>query len=179
MSERDAIQRGFDQFGKEAGGEKKLGSWYRRSDEVISISNLQKSQYGPSYYFNQSFWLREIADEKFPKAHKAHIVARLDDLLPDQEQRVTELLDLEHPMPDDERERQLVALLNERLLPLIERGDSIKGLRFMVDDGTFAGAGIRGPARRRWRLSSRPDQAANGGVEAIDSSPSLCNSFNA
>lgn len=49
-------------------------------------------------------------------------------------------------MPDDERE--LVALLSERLLPLIERGDSVKGLRSLVDDGTFAGGGIRGSAQQ-------------------------------
>jgi hypothetical protein len=72
----------FDQFGKEAGLEKKSGSWYGRSDEVISISNLQKSQYGPQYYFNQAFWLRQLGDERFPKENKSHIRARLGSLLP-------------------------------------------------------------------------------------------------
>src|SRR6476659_6179213 len=46
MAERNAIQRAFDDF---AGFEKKSGSWYRISGEVISVSNLQKSQYGPVY----------------------------------------------------------------------------------------------------------------------------------
>jgi hypothetical protein len=30
VSERDAVQRAFDQFGKESGFEKRSGSWYSR-----------------------------------------------------------------------------------------------------------------------------------------------------
>lgn len=147
MSERNAVQRAFDQFGSEAGLEKRSGSWYRRGDEVISISNLQKSQYGPQYYFNQGFWLRELGDERFPKSHHAHIVTRLEDLLPDAEQRITQMLDLEYDLPECERVDELVTLLQGRLLPLIERASTLTGLRSMVDDGLFAGAGIRGPAQ--------------------------------
>jgi hypothetical protein len=147
MSERNAVQRGFDRFGQEAGFEKKSGSWYRRGDEVIAISNLQKSQYGPQYYFNQGFWLRQLDDEPFPKSNLAHIAARIEDLLPEVEQRIGELLDLEFEMPDEQRVGELAALLKEHLLPLIERGASIAGLRSMVDDGTFVAAGIRGPAQ--------------------------------
>lgn len=147
MSERNAVQQAFDQFGKETGFEKKSGSWYRRGDEVISISNLQKSQYGLQYYFNQGFWLRAIDDEKFPKSNRAHIVTRLEDLLPDAEQRIAQLLDLDYELPDEERIDELVTLLRERLRPLIERGSTVAGLRSMVDDGTFSHAGIRGPAQ--------------------------------
>ncbi len=147
MSERNAVQLGFDRFGREAGFEKKSGSWYGRGDEVIAISNLQKSQYGPQYYFNQGFWLRQLDDEAFPKSNLAHIAARIEDLLPDVEQRVGELLDLEFEMPEEQRVDELVALLKDHLLPLIERGGSIAGLRSMVDDGTFVAAGIRGPAQ--------------------------------
>jgi hypothetical protein len=147
MSERNAVQRGFDRFGQEAGFEKKSGSWYRRGAEVIAISNLQKSQYGPQYYFNQGFWLRQLDDELFPKSNLAHIAARIEDLLPEVEQGIGELLDLEFEMSDEQRVDELAALLKERLLPLIERGASIAGLRSMVDDGTFVAAGIRGPAQ--------------------------------
>jgi Domain of unknown function (DUF4304) len=147
MSERNAVQRGFDRFGQEAGFEKKSGSWYRRGDEVISISNLQKSQFGAQYFFNQGFWLRQLDDEPFPKSNVAHIAARIEDLLPEVEERVGELLDLEFEMPEEQRVDELVGLLNEHLLPLIERGGSIAGLRSMVDDGTFVAAGIRGPAQ--------------------------------
>lgn len=148
MSERDAVQRAFDQFGKEAGFEKKSGSWYGRSDEVVSISNLQKSQYGPQYYFNQAFWLRQLGDERFPKENQSHIRARLGSLLPPEDaEKLKQLLDLEYELPDEQRVNELVTQLRERLLPLIERGSSVAGLHSMLDDGTFAHAGIRGPAQ--------------------------------
>ena len=147
MSRRNALQAAFDRFGTENGFEKKSGSWYRRSDEVIAVSNLQKSQYGPQYYFNQGFWLRELNDVRYPRSNEAHIVARLEDLVPEVEQRLGELLDLECEMSDEQRIGELVALLGERLLPLIERAVTIAGLRTLIDDGTFAAAGIRGPAQ--------------------------------
>jgi hypothetical protein len=146
MSERNAVQRAFDQLGKEAGFEKKSGSWYRRGDEVIAVSNLQKSQYGPKYYFNQGFWLRQVADERFPKDHKCHIRARVEDLLPEDASRIEQLLDLDYAMPDEQRVEELVALLNDRLLPLIERGSTVAGLRALRDEGVFRTAGVTGPA---------------------------------
>lgn len=147
MSERNAVRHAFDRFGKSAGLEKKSGSWYHHSDEVISVVNLQKSQYGPQYYVNQGFCLREVDNERYPKSHQAHIVTRVEDLVPEIEEQLNVLLDLERDMPDERRIDGLVMLLNQRLLPLIERGDSIAGLRSMVEDGTLAGAGIRGSAQ--------------------------------
>jgi hypothetical protein len=147
MSERNAVQLAFDQFGKESGFEKKSGSWYRCGDEVIAVSNLQKSQYGPLYYFNQAFWLRQLGDERFPKENKSHIRARLGSLFPEESSRIEQLLDLDHQMPDEQRIEELVGLLRDRLLPLIERGDSVAGLRALLDEGAFKAAGIRGPAQ--------------------------------
>lgn len=155
MSARNVVQQAFDRFGQDAGFEKKSGSWYRRSDEVISISHLQKSQYGPQYYVNQGFWLRGLDDQRYPKSSRAHIVARAEDLAWEVEQRVGELLDLEYEMPDEQRAEELIALLNAHLLPLIERGDATVGLRAMVDDGTLSGARISGPAQVALGLRAR------------------------
>lgn len=148
MSERNAVERAFDQFGKGAGFEKRSGSWYGRSDEVISISNVQKSQYGAQYYVNQAFWLRQLGDEHFPKEYESHIRARSGSLLPPADsERLQQLLDLDYELPDEHRVDELVTRLRERLLPLIERGTSVAGLRSMLDDGTFTHALIRGPAQ--------------------------------
>lgn len=147
MSDRNAVQKAFDRFGELPGFEKKSGSWYRRGHEVISVSNLQKSQYGPKYYFNQAFWLRQLGDERFPKDYKCHIVARLGALFPDKETRINQLLDLEQHMPDEQRIEELVDLLRTRLLPLIERAGSLAGLRALVDEGVFKAAGVSGSAQ--------------------------------
>jgi hypothetical protein len=147
MSERNAVQQAYDRFGQENGFEKKSGSWYRQGEEAIGTVNLQKSQYGPQYYLNVGFWLRELGDERHPKLTDWHISARIEDLVPEVEERIGQLLDLEHPMPDDERSTELVALLNDRLLPLLERGSTVAGLRSMRADETFIAAVIRVPAQ--------------------------------
>ncbi len=147
MTERDAVQQAFDRFGRDAGFEKKSGSWYQQGEEVIAVSNLQKSQYGPSYYFNQAFWLRQLGDERYPKVNKCHVQSRLEGLLPDAERRIHELLDLEHPMSEEDRINEFVSLLERELLPVIEQGSSIGGLQAMLQAGKLARAGITGPAQ--------------------------------
>jgi hypothetical protein len=137
MSKRNAVHRGFDRFGKESGGEKKSGGWYWRSDEVIAVVDLQKSQYGPKYYVNVAFWLRALGEERFPKTSNAHLWVRLG-ALPGVERETAEcLLNLECDVPEEQRVDGLSALLATSVVPLIDRGSSLDGLRSMVDDGTF------------------------------------------
>jgi hypothetical protein len=76
----------FDKFAAGAGFVKKSGSWYRASDEVITVLNLQKSQYGLSCYVNIAFCLRALGAETFPQEQKCHIRFRLEILLPDREE---------------------------------------------------------------------------------------------
>jgi len=147
MSNRNVVQRAFDCFGQEAGFEKHSGSWYRRTDEVILVLNLQKSQYSPSYYLNQGFWLRVLGDERFPKEEKCHIRVRLGSLLPHIAKDLEQLLDLRYEMPEEERFESLIALLRERLLPIIDLGSTLQGLRHLYEQGIFKAAGIRGPAQ--------------------------------
>ena len=142
------VHEALERFGCAAGLEKKSGAWYRHGDEVIAVSDLQKSQYGPQYYFNQGFWLRELGEERYPKPLKCHISLRLETLVPEERHRIACLLDLGRQVPDEKRIDEIVALLNDRILPVIERGSSLAGLREMVDDGTLASAAIRGPAQR-------------------------------
>src|SRR5215217_2212835 len=108
---RNAVQRGFDQFGKQAGAEKKSGGWYWRSDDVVAVVDLQKSQYGAQYYVNVAFWLRALGNEPFPKSWKSHLQVRLGSL-PDVDPEAAErLFDLEHELPDEQRADAIAALL--------------------------------------------------------------------
>jgi hypothetical protein len=146
MSERNAVQRAFDDWGRASGFEKKSGSWYCADAEVISVSNLQKSQYGPSYYVNQGFWLRQLGDERHPKDARCHIRLRLGSLLAATSAHLDQLLNLDHAMADADRYDALTLVLKEQLLPVIDRGLSLTGLRALVDEGVLRAAGIRGPA---------------------------------
>jgi hypothetical protein len=148
MRERDVIQRAFDQFGRDNGLERSSGSLYSRTQEVIAVSNLQKSQYGPQYYFNQGFWLRELGKDLHPKYYNCHVQLRLEGLLPAREKQIKILFDLKREMADEQRMQELRSLLNSELFPIIERGGSIAGLVSMLADGTLRGAGITGPGQQ-------------------------------
>ena len=148
MSERNAVQNAYDGWGRESGFEKKSGSWYKVGDEVISVSNLQKSQYGPSYYVNQAFWLRQLGEERYPNDNKCHIRLRLGSLVGEGSARLDQLLNMGYQMADADRIVELRAILDGRLLPVIERGSSLVGLRALRDEGVLKAAGIRGPAQQ-------------------------------
>ena len=109
---------------------KQSGSWYRANDAVITVVNLQKSDYSRNYYINVAFWLKALGEEKFPKAHVCHVGIRLDMLLPDQAEEIKALLDL----------------LETRLLPLLNEGSSVEGLRKWQREGRLKAAAVRGLA---------------------------------
>lgn len=148
MTERNAVQRAFDEFGRKAGFEKKGGSWYKVSPDVIAVSNLQKSQYGLRYYFNQAFFVRTLEAGRHPKPSESHIQLRLEGLIPSAEDRIKGLLDFSFEMPEAERIGGLCELLEHQLLPLIQRGSSVTGLRSMLAEGYFKRAAITGPAQQ-------------------------------
>ena len=148
MKTPNLVEQAVDEFGREARLEKKSHTWYRRSAEVIAVLNLQKSQYGPQYYVNQAFWLRQLGDEPYPKEHECHVRSRLEDIVPEAEGDIQRLLDLEQPVPDAQRTAGLRQLLGDRLLPVIERAGSVAGLRSLRDEGALEGAAVAAPAQR-------------------------------
>src|SRR4051794_24856767 len=117
MSMRNAVQQAFDRVGRVAGWEKKSGAWYRHRDEVVAVVDLQKSQYGPQYYVNVGFWLRELGDERYPKTWKSHVQVRLGSLLSGELcERAERLLDLDQDIPNDQRADDIAALLTESIV---------------------------------------------------------------
>lgn len=143
-AERNEVQVEFDAFGQAAEMTKQAGSWYRCSDGVVTVLNLQKSQYSLRYYVNVGWWLRPLGDAKFPKEHELHVRIRLDALLPDRAEEVKALLNLERPIED--RSDRLRELIQSELRPILERTDSVEGLRALRREGRLKGAAVRGPA---------------------------------
>src|SRR5438309_7775611 len=129
MSDRNVIQRVVDEFAKGLEMVRKSGSWYRHTDSLVTILNLQKSQYAPKYYLNIAFWLMELGSERFPKENAAHVRIRLDRLLPDAADEITKLLDLDSGMADPKREEGLRAILNSRLRPILDGTTTVEDLR--------------------------------------------------
>jgi hypothetical protein len=136
----------FDRFGAELGMEKHSGSWYSPKQEVRTVLNLQKSQYGPRYYFNVGFYLDVMPDVRYPKEEDCQIRVRLDSLFPDLREDLNALLDLGTDIDDAHRTSRLTDILISRLRPLLEDASTLNGLRALNAKGVFRWAGIRPPA---------------------------------
>ena len=142
MSKRNVIQRRVDEFAEGLGMVKKSGSWYRHTDGVITILNLQKSQYAPSYYVKIAFWLTDLGSERFPKENQAHVRIRLDRRLPELADETTKLLKLDSDINDAQREERLRALLS-RVRPILDQTRTVAGLRQLKASGILRGAAVK------------------------------------
>jgi hypothetical protein len=147
MSDRNAVQVAFDTFGHASGFTKRSGSWYRSSDEVIMVVNLQKSQYSTKYYVNVAFWLRALGDDQFPKEQRCHVRLRLERAAPEQQAELEQLLDLEREVLAEARRDRLLAVLHDSLDPVLREAVSVAGLRRLIDAGLFAAAAVTAPAQ--------------------------------
>jgi hypothetical protein len=153
MTERNVVQNVVDDFGSEAGFVKKSGSWYLRTNEVIAVTNLQKSQYGRKYFLNQGFWILELGDEKYPKDSKCHIRGRLESFIPAISDELERLLNLDSDFANDARTMELSSILQEYLGPLIRSGSSVEGLRKMFKQNLLVRVGVRESAQQLLVLS--------------------------
>ena len=102
--------------------------WFRSTDEVVEVSNLQKSQYGEQYYLNYALWLRPLGEESFPKEEKCHIRMRAGAIVSSSTELGT-LLDLESNVAEVERRSRLADVLTRELLPFAASCRTIEGLR--------------------------------------------------
>jgi hypothetical protein len=116
----NVIQSTFDGFMKGVGFSKKSGSWYRVTADVITVGDLQKSQYGLQYYVNIALWLRPLGEVKTPKEQVCHVRTRLSRLVGSGEGQLKALLDLDVPMPEGERAEKLTSFLEAHVGPVLE-----------------------------------------------------------
>ena len=126
---------------------RKKDSWYRRSNEVVEVVNLQKSQYGAQHYLNYALWLTAFGDATSPKEDKCHIRMRVDIIMTDAE-NFARLLDLEADMPSDERRITIAAVLTSEFIPFADQCRSLTGLRALFADGRFRNAMVLAAAKR-------------------------------
>jgi hypothetical protein len=141
VASRNIVQRSFDACGESHFTQKRSGTWRRKLGEVEQSLKLQKSQYSLLYYVNV-----ELA---FPaEAEGAYIKGRAGSLLSSEDaERLATLLDLDgHPMADEHREAQLLALF-DRLVSVLDDLASIEAVAAKDADRGFKAMGVTGPAR--------------------------------
>ncbi|HEY0880108.1 MAG TPA: DUF4304 domain-containing protein [Archangium sp.] len=115
-----------------AGFKKKTSSWFRRSDEVTEVVNLQRSRFGPQHYLNFGLWLCTLGAETFPRAERCHVYTRVESLVPSGKS-LGGLLNLDLHELDAERLGRLVVILTNEFLPVTDRCRTVAGIRSNLD----------------------------------------------
>lgn len=150
MSARNVLQTTIDDFAQAAGFRKQSGTWCRRQQEAIVLIELQKSQYGAKYFVNVALWLLELGDvRRCPKEQQCHVRSRLTRVLPNHQERLSALLDLEDTsIEEDHRRVELLEILDKHLLPLLDSYSTLDQLRSLQARGLLSSALITGPAQQ-------------------------------
>lgn len=149
MSTRNVLQTTFDDFAKSAGFSKKSGTWCRRQQDTIAVIELQKSQYGARYFVNVALWFLDLGDVQCPKEQACHLRTRLECLVPDEEEQLKKLLNLDDgSIAEGDRRAALLEILRERLLCFLDICSTLDGIRSLEDRGLLREFLITGPAQR-------------------------------
>ncbi|TRC95815.1 DUF4304 domain-containing protein [Mesorhizobium sp. WSM4303] len=100
-------------------------NFYREWPETICVLNLQKSSWGPQFYINAAVWFTRLGPERRPKEYKCHIRWRVDSMMRDEQSKAfARALDLEHPLPADQRHSLITTGVNTYGFGLLARCDS-------------------------------------------------------
>ena len=127
-----------------AGFAKKGDGWYRESDEVLEVFNVQRSQFGGQHYLNYALWLKALGEPVYPKEHQCHIRLRADTVATRPE-AVERLLAIGHD--DAGRAEALSHFMTAEFLAFAESCRSIESLRSLAAAGKFAASFVSAKAR--------------------------------
>jgi hypothetical protein len=117
---KSVLESAIDRQLAARGWRRRGSSWYAETTESISAINLQKSQWGGQFYLNIGLYYRALGDERFPEEHKLHLRGRLSSITEASRLDLDTVLDLEQPLPDEERTRSLEAAVLEVAVPYLE-----------------------------------------------------------
>jgi hypothetical protein len=89
--------------------------FFRRIGEVFLIVDLQKSNFGGSYYVNIGLFVDEEAKlTQPPPFHKTHLIQRLESIVPQATRdKLVPALDLEVPMRADDRSAVITSAMEQ------------------------------------------------------------------
>ncbi|WP_417386470.1 DUF4304 domain-containing protein [Gimesia sp.] len=136
------LKNAMDTELKPYGFQRKGSNWYLSSETVIAMLNLQKSQYGATYFLNLGFWLQRIEHNDFPREHQCHVRTRASSLWPEGTPRpeagpprIADLLNIDdYPCDDTQRLDQLRQFIAVKLIPVLKAGLTIEGLNQLLAD---------------------------------------------
>lgn len=115
---------------------RKGSTWRYRDDGVISVVNLQKSQYGGQRYVNLGVLLTALSDAENPMENECHIRTRWESLA-DDERSLAAALNLEVELADGDRQDELERHARNSLDVFLEGCRTLDGVRQLYRDDFF------------------------------------------
>jgi hypothetical protein len=143
----EPIRALFDKTLRERGFKKAAGSWYSDRPETVLVTNLQKSQYGYSFYINLGIWLKAIGESATPKEHHCHVRIRLESIAGE---GLSKALDMENSAVVEEGRKMIIVTgIVDVAIPWLDACNSLDGIRRMLQDGRLSGAMVHREIRDR------------------------------
>ena len=122
---RDVVKRVVEDCLKADGWKKVAGEWKKRNGDLLLLVGLQRSSYGPKYFLNLGV---AFGSDEGRKVVDSEINYRADRLDIDNRFDVSNLLNLDGWIEGRDREQEVTKLMNELVLPLLNRATSIDSL---------------------------------------------------
>lgn len=135
MIEKFALIKSFETTLRDAGLIKKSGSWYRAGADADVVLNLQKSDFGNSYYLNVGVNLKALSPEPYPKINQCHIQLSGDSLVGDDLLILNRALNLEEGNEEDLK--LFIEIMERKILSLVVEFLSLDQLRDHYKQSTF------------------------------------------
>ena len=129
---------------------KKGSTWYRKTEDLLQVVDLQKSSFGGQFYVNLCYVPEGVAVEGMPtpKEHKCPIRMRVTSLFRDDRARINKLFDLEDKtVSEEERTEGVRDLLSSSVLPFFDQTSSSTALRAAIEKGLFENGAVTLAAR--------------------------------
>lgn len=115
MEKRDLMNL-LDEVFIPVGLKRKGNNWVSNNKDVLSkIVNLQKSNYGNSFYINYGYIIKGL-----PLTTVTHVESRLAGADRDENKKITDLLNLEVDIPADERLSDLRQIVTDKVVSKIQ-----------------------------------------------------------
>lgn len=114
---------------------KKGQSWYFNGQDAVIVTNLQKSNWNDTYYFNIGVWLKALGDTVFPRYNNCHLSFRAEALFPEKRNLILIACDLEKT--NIELLMDLTEFIQSLLIPFLKECTDMNRLKELMEKGFF------------------------------------------
>ena len=126
--ESTEFKKMFGEVAKINGFERAYEGWFQEFNEVITVLDLQRSNYGHFYYLNIKLFIQGCFGCVYIKS-KTLVKVDGGDIFLRQPDNYSNLLNLDIPMEDSERKKGIEEMFNNFIVPFSQQTKTKEGIR--------------------------------------------------